>query len=253
MGPDREARRLTRTQRQIEALRKGDACVTVRDAEGRPRAGVAVSVEQESHDFVFGCVVPDLDTFSDAERRRYRTRLDELFNRVVPAEPPPSAEPGVVRVEVAGRVHLGALRVRLDDLAAPGMPLHVHVWGAAVGLTGADERAAGRRVAELYTLCFAHRAVAAVFWNGFADGDRGARGGLLRRDLAPKYAHKVLQKLIGFDWHSRAAGRTDADGRFRFRGFYGSYRVVTDIGGPAPNVETLVVQGGAHPNQSAAL
>jgi hypothetical protein len=239
MGPDREARRLTRTQHSIEAFRKGDACVTVRDASGRPRADVAVSVEQESHDFVFGCVVPDLDTLSDAERQRYRARLDELFNRVVPAEPLPSAEPGVVRVEVAERVHLGALRHRLDELAAPGMPLHVHVWGAAVGLTEADERAAGRRVAELYTLCFAHRAVAAVFWNGFADGERG--GGLLRRDLAPKYAHKVLQKLIGFDWHSRAAGRTDAGGQFRFRGFYGGYRIVTDVGGSSAAVEPLLL------------
>jgi hypothetical protein len=248
MGPDREARRLTRTQRHIEACRKGDAGVEVRDASGRPRAGVAVSVEQESHDFVFGCVVPDLNTLSDAERQRYRARLAELFNRVVPAEPPPSAESGVLRVDVAERVHLGALRLRLDDLAADGLPLQVHVWGEAAGMTEADERAVGRRVAELYTLCFAHRAVEGLFWNGFADGERGARGGgLLRRDLAPKYAHKALQKLIGFDWHTRAAGRTDAGGVFRFRGFYGRYRVVTDVGGPTPDVQTLTLRGPSCP------
>src|SRR5262249_55598008 len=233
MGPNREAGRLTRTQRQIEACRQGDACVAMHDASGRPRAGVAVSVEQENHAFVFGCVVPDLTTFADADRHRYRARLDELFNRVVPAEAPPTAEPGALRVDVAERVHLGALRLRLDELAAARLPLHVHVWGEAVGLTEEDERAVGRRVAELYTLCFAHRAVVGVFWNGFADGEPGARGGgLLRRDLAPKYAHKVLQKLIGFDWHTRATGRTDSDGLFRFRGFFGSYRVVTDVGGP---------------------
>src|SRR2546427_7924163 len=51
-------------------------------------------------------------------------------------------------------------------------------------------RSVGRRVAELYTLCFAHPAVGSVFWNGFADGEESG-GGLLRRDFAPKYAHKA--------------------------------------------------------------
>ncbi len=31
-------------------------------------------------------------------------------------------------------------------------------------------------------------------------------------------------------WHTRAAGLTDADGRFRLRGFYGDYRVGVRVG-----------------------
>jgi hypothetical protein len=111
-----------------------------------------------------------------------------------------------------------------------------------------NDRKVGSRLAAMYTLCFSHPAVTGVFWNGFADGAPGARGGgLVRRDLAPKYAHKVLRKLIDFHWHTRASGVTDGDGLFRFRGFFGDYRVVADVGGPAARVETMVLRRGCAP------
>jgi hypothetical protein len=237
---------VTRTQRQIEVFRKGDACFPVCDALGRPCPGVPVSVEQESHEFPFGCVAPDLNTLAQPQRTRYQIRLDEVFNCVIPAESPPSSEPNVMRVEVAPRVHLGLLRLHLDELAASGHLLQLHIWGESVGISetavsaGDSERVVGRRVAELYSLCFAHPSVVGVWWNGFADGEQGVRGGgLLRRDLAPKYAHKVLQKLVHFEWHTRATGMTDAEGCFRFRGFFGTYRVVADVGEPSARVETF--------------
>lgn len=235
---------MTRTLRNIEQFRKGDAHIQVRDPSGQPLIGVPISVEQESHEFVFGCVVPDLAAYSDADRRRYRERLGESFNRLVPAGLPPGAD--VCRVDVAERVPLARLRLRLEQLASQGRPLEVHVRGEAVGMTGPaeepgpGEREAGRRVAELYTLCFASPSVGALLWNGFADGEPGlAGGGLLRRDLAPKYAHTALRKLIGSVWHTRAGGVTDEEGSFRFRGFFGTYRVVAECGGPAALVDTI--------------
>jgi hypothetical protein len=250
---------LTRTQRQLEAVRQGDVCLRVQDPTGRPWAGVPVSVEQESHEFPFGCVVPDLSSLADADRRRYHARLDEVFQCLIPAGMPPPG-PRALRVDVAERVRLGHLRRRLDQLAASGLPLHVHVWGEAVGMTPAvdvaslPERDLGRRVAELYTLCFAHPAVSGVFWNGLADGDPGVRGGgLLRRDLAPRYAHLVLRKLLGSLWHTRAAGVTDAAGLFRFRGFFGDYRAVADVGEPPALVGTFAFHRGSAGASPAAL
>jgi hypothetical protein len=246
---------LTRTLDHIEEFRKGDACIEVRDVLGQPCAGVPVSVEQEGHEFPFGCVVPDLDAFSAQDRDRYRARLDEVFNRVILAGQPSCSKPGMLRVDLAEPTHLGLLRLRLDQLAASGLSLEVHAWGAAAGMTEATnatsqgERGVGRRVAELYTLCFSHPAVSAIVWNGIADGEQDVRGGgLLRRDLAPKYAHKALAKLIGFQWHTRAAGMTDAEGTFRFRGFFGDYRVV--VGAGEVLVDTIALRrpdtGGGH-------
>lgn len=227
---------MTRTQRQIEEHRKGDAVIEIRDPTGCPLAGVSVWVEQEAHEFLFGCVVPDLGALPDADRARYRARLEEVFNRLGPGE-------DALRVEARDRVHLGALRRELDRRAVAGRPLDVHISGQTVGMTELGEQDSARRVAELYTLCFAHPAVRGIFWHGFRDGERDADGGgLLRRDLSPKPAHHVLQKLIGVVWHTRAAGQTDAEDRLRFRGFFGSYRVAVMAGEEAAKVAFFSLQ-----------
>jgi hypothetical protein len=224
---------LTRTQRQIEEHRKGDAIIQVRDEAGSPCAGHSVWVEQENHEFLFGCVVPDLDGLPASDRTRYRARLEEVFNRLDSAE-------DARRVEVQDQVPLGRLRREFDRHAAAGLPLDVHVSGQTIGVADRGERASAHRLAELYTLCFAHPSVRGIFWHGFRDGDREADGGgLLRRDLSPKSAHRVLQKLIGVIWHSRAAGRTDAEGRFPFRGFWGTYRVAVRAGEEAATVTSV--------------
>lgn len=219
---------LTRTERQIEERRKGNGGVQVRDDAGRPCAGLPVWVEQESHEFLFGCVAPDLEALAESDRSRCRARLAEAFNRLEPADRPSASD--ALRIDVAAGVHLGALRLQLDRLTAPCRPLDVYVRGETVGMADRSERDAVRRLAELYTLCFAHRAVRGVFWNGVWDGEKGVEIGLLRRDFSPRPAFRLLQKLIDVVWHTRAAGVTDADGLFRFRGFFGGYRVGVQAG-----------------------
>lgn len=234
---------MTRTQRQIEENRTGEACVEGIDAAGRPAAGVSVWAEQETHAFPFGCVAPDLTGAAEADRQRCADRLAEVFNRVVRDESP---DPGVVRVDVPDGVHLGRFTRELDRLGAGGRSLAVYVTGRAVG-PGPDGPDA-ERVAGLYAVCFAHPAVCAVIWSGFWDGEPGAAGGgLLRTDFAPRPAFRYLHKLIGTVWHSRAAGQTDPAGRFRFRGFLGDYRVAARAWeGPATTAR-LRLGGGARP------
>jgi len=220
---------VTRTQRQIEEHRTGEACIEVRDAAARPCVGVSVSVEQETHEFEFGCVPPNLDAASETDRQRCHDRLGEVFNRIVPAG---TLTPGATRLDVPNAVHLGRHGQELDRLAAGGERLEVWVRGECVGLgPDADDRAAAERAAALYTLCFAHPEVRAIVWDGFWDGEVGSQGtGLLRRDFSPKPAFRYLLKLIETVWHSRSNSVTDADGRFRFRGFFGDYRVVARAG-----------------------
>jgi endo-1,4-beta-xylanase len=224
---------VTRTHRQIEENRKGDAIIQVRDEAGCPGAGLSVWVEQESHEFLFGCVVADLGALSDSERTRYRARQEEVFNQL-------GAPADGRRGDVKARVRLGNLRRELDRLAEGGLPLDVHVGGQTVGLNEFDEQEGARRVADLYTLCFAHPSVRGVFWHGFRDGEPDAEGGgLLRHDLSPKPAHRVLQKLVAVIWHTRSAGQTDAEGCFAFRGFYGTYRAAVFAGDQAAKVISL--------------
>src|SRR5438128_1793636 len=123
---------VTRTQRRIEELRQGDAYVPVRDASGRLRRGVPVWVEQERHHFLFGCALMDPTHLSEADRERYRARLGDLFDHLVPADQT-ALDATCRRVDLTEPVHLGLLLRRLDDLAN-AEPLLVHVWGDAVGM-----------------------------------------------------------------------------------------------------------------------
>jgi hypothetical protein len=87
--------------------------------------------------------------------------------------------------------------------------------------------------------------VLAVVWRGFWDGEEeAAGGGLLRRDLAPRPAYHFLNKLIGTVWHSRASGQTDAEGLFRFRGFFGDYRVAARRGEEAATTALFAFRNG---------
>jgi hypothetical protein len=195
---------------------------------------VPVWVEQETHEFPFGCVLPDLpDTIAESDRQRFRERMTEVFNRLLPAGQ--NAVSGSASVEISESVRLRDLGFELDRLAAMGRRVEILLRGRSVGLhtgsTDAEEAAAAERVAELYTFCFAHQAVKAIAWDGFWDGEASAQcGGLLRADFAPKRAFHYLHKLIGTIWHSRAEGQTDAAGCFRFRGFFGDYRVAARVG-----------------------
>ena len=246
---------------QIDRYRKGTVLIQVRDQDGQPCAGAHVSVEQETHQFMFGCVVSGLSDFSANHRERYHRRTQELFNSVRGEDDHQPVGADVLTVDLSNspdRIHLAEVYRKLDSLAVPAgkgksvsPELHVYVSGRTMGLCDhqcrhgmhvTDEVKAAGYVAGLYTLCFSHPFVRGIFWCGVSDCEEGVSGGgLLRRDLSPKPTHQTLRKLIHVIWHSRAHGETDLLGKFRFRGFFGSYRVVVATQKTRPAIERLYV------------
>jgi len=87
--------------------------------------------------------------------------------------------------------------------------------------------------------CFSHPAVRAFnLWgmgpgNMFMDGNR-----LIEEDYSPRPTYHALRYLIKKKLRTHASGKTDAAGRFTFRGFHGLYRVtVTDADGKSSEHE----------------
>jgi len=77
----REAEIVAATRQAIDQHRKADATIRVLDAAGWPVPGVAISVEQTSHDFLFGCNIYMFDRHrDDAWNVVYKQRFAELFN-----------------------------------------------------------------------------------------------------------------------------------------------------------------------------
>ncbi|GHT40656.1 beta-xylanase [Bacteroidia bacterium] len=87
-------------------------------------------------------------------------------------------------------------------------------------------------VERFYTMVFSHPATAAITWWDFSDLNawRHAPAGLLRKDMTPKPAYEVLQKLIKHDWTTNATVKTNKTGTAKLRAFRGDYRITVTQG-----------------------
>jgi GH35 family endo-1,4-beta-xylanase len=77
----REREVVAATKPAIEKNRKADAKIRVVDAEGRPVPDVRLTVEQTSHDFLFGANIFGFDRYrTEAQNATYKKRFEELLN-----------------------------------------------------------------------------------------------------------------------------------------------------------------------------
>ena len=133
------------------------------------------------------------------------------------------------------RFPLDRVRQVLDRYATLGKELHITEFtpcSAGQRITGShltgvwDEAAQADYAVKFYKACFAHPAVMAITWWDLCDNGSWLKGGgMLRADLSAKPVYRQLKKLIHTDWKTRTTGRTDAAGRFAFRGFHGAYAI----------------------------
>ncbi|MHB8902545.1 MAG: endo-1,4-beta-xylanase [Thermoguttaceae bacterium] len=139
------------------------------------------------------------------------------------------------------RFPLDRVQKVLDQYATLGNELHITEYEPAASgqkITGShrqgtwDEAAQAEYAVKFYRVCFAHTAVRAITWWDL--GDQGSfipGGGMLREDLSPKPVYEQLKRLIHEEWKTSESGATDGEGRFGFRGFLGTYKVVVAIAG----------------------
>ena len=157
--------------------------------------------------------------------------------------------PAVAGVGLTAHQHEGVwsveeLRKRISRAAAAGRPVHI----AAVTILGDPETEAeqAEAVRHFYTAAFAHPKVASITWWDLSDrfAWRNAPAGLLRADLSPKPAYRVLDDLLNLRWRTNAAGRTDADGAARARVFFGAYQVAARADGRQATLQVHLGKGG---------
>jgi len=101
-------------------------------------------------------------------------------------------------------------------------------WGAT---TPELETQQADYVAKFYTALFAHPAAQALTWWDFSDAGawQGAAAGFLRKDMSAKPVYDRLHSLIKGDWWTKTAGRTNANGEFSTRAFFGTHRLSTQL------------------------
>lgn len=122
----------------------------------------------------------------------------------------------------------------LDRFARFGKPLQV----TELDLDFSDEGLQADYLRDFMTACFSHPAVDGIvlweFWEGLQSGSPEAAV-LFRKDWSRKPSGAAWEDLVFRRWWTDARGATDARGRFKVRGFLGSYEV--EAGGKAAKVE----------------
>ncbi|MHB8951796.1 MAG: endo-1,4-beta-xylanase [Pirellulaceae bacterium] len=139
------------------------------------------------------------------------------------------------------RFPLDRVQKVLDQYATLGKELHITEFEPAASgqkITGShrqgvwDEASQADYAVKFYRVCFAHPAIKAITWWDL--GDQGSfipGGGMLRQDLSPKPVYEQLKQLIHEEWKTKTSGTSDAEGRFAFRGFLGTYQITVAIPG----------------------
>jgi len=122
-----------------------------------------------------------------------------------------------------------------ESYAALNLPVYITEITVPTPQQDNGEELQAEVVENLYRLWFSVPNMKGVtYWN-LGDSmaynkENTAMAGLVDKEINPKKSYKVLDKLINQDWKTNLDGRSDANGQFAFRGFYGTYEVEVRVG-----------------------
>lgn len=138
----------------------------------------------------------------------------------------------------------------LDCLADTKRPLHI----SEVTVSAPDETDAGKLVQaeltrNLYRLWFSYPTVMGITWWNLVDGGAApgepSFSGIYDKELQPKPVYNVLDTLINYEWKTKLDVKPEKDGKVKFRGFKGKYRLSwTDKSGKEQHAEFYLKQDG---------
>ena len=118
----------------------------------------------------------------------------------------------------------------IDTLSKSGKPIHI----SEVTIPSPTDDARGHAIQAViarnfYRLWFSAKPVMGITWWNVVDycGTERERAptGLFTRDMEPKPSFYALDQLINHEWKTNLTLKADKDGKVKFRGFKGLYRV----------------------------
>lgn len=117
---------------------------------------------------------------------------------------------------------------RLDHLARAGRPIWITEFDCPV----VDESARADALETVFRSAFSHPAVEGILLWGFWAGalNNGPDAALVSLDWSLTESGVRFLELMD-EWSTEAAGATDPDGRFGFRGYHGRYRLEAELPG----------------------
>jgi len=181
--------------------------------------------------------VNDYNVVNWTETEAYKTHIQQLIAAGAPVQ-----AVGAQCHFLTGDVAPFVVKARLESLAELGLP----IWCTEFDVVDPDEGSRADKLEAFYRTAFSLPAVEGVLMWGFWAGShwQGPDAAIVDLDWTVNAAGQRYQALR-FEWTTAAAGSTDADGAFDFRGFHGTYDItLTPIGG-APVTEQFTLSPGS--------
>ena len=93
---------------------------------------------------------------------------------------------------------------------------------------------------------FSHEAVDGFYVWGFRNGENGTNKILMNKDFSLTMGGEQYADLVYNKWWTKEEGKTDANGTFNTRGFYGEYIITATANGKTKSVNASFVKDGSN-------
>lgn len=125
-----EGRLIKQANENIEKYRKGDVAIRFVDKDGKSVMNAKVEIEQQTHDFLFGCIIFDLIRNENVFREeRFKRNFKRIFNFAIFPFYWPGYEPVQGRPQWASRLEIVEW-CKANGITTKGHPL---VWACKSG------------------------------------------------------------------------------------------------------------------------
>jgi endo-1,4-beta-xylanase len=169
-----------------------------------------------------GLVLNDYDILARHGAQRAHQDHFEATARFLIASGAPITGLGLQGHFGASPTSMATIKRLLDRYAALGLSIRITEFDVDT----ADEALQADYTRDFLTMIFSHPAVTGFQMWGFWEGAHWLpRGALYRRDWSEKPNGETFRRLVHEMWRTNASGRTDDDGRFATRAFYGQHDV----------------------------
>ncbi|ABG59368.1 endo-1,4-beta-xylanase [Cytophaga hutchinsonii] len=169
--------------------------------------------------------INDYANIDGATTSKYRSYISYLLSKGAPVE-------GIgVQGHFGSRIDWASVKLRLDYLAEMGLPIKITEFDMNQNTLNLTEAEQASEYSKMMRIAFSHPGVEGFLFWGFWDNRHWIPGaGLFKADKTPKPAADSVYKLIHTTWSTTAHVTTDQNGQVGFRGYYGSYEVLSTCG-----------------------
>ena len=132
---------------------------------------------------------------------------------------------------------------RLEEISKAGKPIHITEFDS--GSVRDDLNYQGNLVRDALIVFFACENVELIQLWGHWDSSAKTKGNriMYNNDWTLKPAGKVFQDLFYNKWWTKEAGKTDANGEFNVKGYFGDYTVTATANGKTVSIDVPCYKG----------